>query len=336
MTASSRQESLFENPVQNTQEHFSSYTPSRPTTETNEALRTLTTPIKPKPILADISVVIPTLGRPILESSLRWLVDGSHWPRRLIVVDQGHNPMVAEWLAQLRTMGLDTLHIPSTQRGRPAGVNRGLEQVRTRFVAITDDDCFVTDNWLVNMNSHLCREPNVIVTGRVEFAGEDNVEFSTVTSLEPKLYTRPQLKVFPFIGGNVGMAMTAVQTIGFFDEHPCLASAEDNDYGYRALKLRIPIAYDPEITVYHYHWRDAHQRAARYVDYARSQGGFYGTHLRHGDGFIMKQTLLALVRSPLRWLRGVVKGDAELAANGRIHTRHLLPGVIAGWRRKDL
>jgi GT2 family glycosyltransferase len=300
----------------------------------DEALKSLSPPIPSRPVADDISVVIPTLGRSILESCLRWLADGSVWPQRVILVDQGRNPVVATWLAQLDAVGLKTLYVPSSRRGRSAGINRGLEQVQSRFVAVTDDDCFVAPEWLQTMAARLRAEPGVIFTGRVEMAG-DEVEFSTVTSREPRRFTRPQLKVHPFIGGNAGMAMDLVRRIGLFDEHPSLASAEDSDYGYRALKLGIPIAYDPDVALYHYHWRDATQRAARYADYARSQGGFYGTHLRQGDGLILMQTLRDLARSPLRWARGVVKGDAELAQNGRANTLNLLPGVVAGLTRKD-
>jgi GT2 family glycosyltransferase len=298
-------------------------------------LRDLQTPLPPKPVLADISVIIPTLGRPILESCLRWLADGSHWPGRVIVVDQGRNPVVAEWLGTLQAAGLDSLYVPSGQNGRSAGINRGLEQAQTRFVAITDDDCFVTADWLEKMVTRLRNEPGAIVCGRVDQAGDDEVAFSVVTSRELKRYERPQLKAHPFIGGNAGLAMDVVWRIGLFDEHPCLQAAEDSDYGYRALRLGIPIAYDPDVALYHYHWRDASQRAARYADYARSQGGFYGTHLRQGDRLILMQTLRALVRSPLRWLRGVVSGDRELAENGRAHTLNLLPGIIAGLKRKE-
>ncbi|HUM67925.1 MAG TPA: hypothetical protein PLK31_03640, partial [Chloroflexota bacterium] len=159
--------------------------------------------------------------------------------------------------------------------------------------------------------------------------------FSVVTSRELKRYERPHLKAHPFIGGNAGLAMALVQRIGLFDEHPCLQAAEDSDYGYRALRLGIPIVYDPNIVLLHYHWRDATQRAARYADYARSQGGFYGTHLRHGDRLILMQTVRALLRSPWRWLRGAASGDRELATNGRAHTLNLLPGIVAGLRRKE-
>jgi GT2 family glycosyltransferase len=310
-------------------------TADRETDRPRDMIRNLAGSLVARPVLQDVTVVIPTLGRPILESCLRWLADGSHWPEQIIVVDQGCSSQVADWLDMLHQAGLKTAYVPSAQSGRSAGLNRGLEQVTTRFLAMTDDDCFVAADWLEKMVLRLRREPETILTGRVELAGNEESAFSVVTSREPKLYTRAQLKVHPFIGGNAGLAMELVRRIGYFDEHPCLASAEDNDYGYRALKLGIPIRYDPEVVLYHFHWRNADARADRYAEYAYSQGGFYGTHLRHGDGLILLQTVRDLVRSPLRWLRGITSGDKELVANGRAHTLHLLPGLIAGLRRND-
>lgn len=298
-------------------------------------LKELKTPLDPKPALGDVSVVIPTLGRPILESCLRWLVDGTHWPRSVIVVDQGRNPAVADWLAMLREASIESCYVPSSERGRAAGINRGLERVRTPFVTITDDDCFVTADWLLKMTNRLRKESEAIVTGRVEQAGDSEVAFSVVDSRKAKRYERPQLKAHPFIGGNAGLAMDLVARIGFFDEHPCLQSAEDSDYGYRALRLGIPIVYDPEIVLLHYHWRDADQRAARYADYARSQGGFYGTHFLSADPIIWLQAGRDLVRGPIRWLRGLMRGDQDMIDRGRADTLGLLPGMIAGIRRGE-
>lgn len=286
-----------------------------------------------RPILNDISIVIPTLGRPILEACLAHIAAAATWPACLIIVDQGNNPIVEEWLGSLSRLGLASCYVPSAQRGRSAGINRGLEQVRTRFVAITDDDCFVSSDWLEKMAARLRQEPGTIVTGRVELAGNEEVAFSTVTAAETKRYQRPSLKVHPFIGGNVGMAMALVERIGLFDEHPALASAEDSDYGYRALRLDIPILYDPDIILDHYHWRDAGQRAARYRQYSRSQGGFYGKHLFDGDWLILLQAIRDLARGPLRWLRGVARRDQDMAERGRADTLELLPGIIAGMRR---
>lgn len=296
--------------------------------------RSLDQSLAPRPVRPEIAIVIPTLGRDILETCLAYIAGGSSWPAELIVVDQGRRPAVKEMLRRLDRAGLRSTYIPSSQRGRSAGLNRGLERVAARFVAITDDDCFVADNWLQRLCDRLTSEPDTIWTGRVEAAGHE-LAFSTVLSPTLQRHTKPRLRVHPFVGGNVGMAMDVVRQIGGFDEHPCLASAEDSDYGYRALRLGIPIAYDPDVVLYHYHWRDEQERASRYADYARSQGGFYGTHLRHGDPLVLLQVLRALTRSPLRWARGVLSGNPELARNGRVSTLSLVPGILAGFRRSE-
>src|SRR5919197_465128 len=142
-----------------------------------------------KPLLHEISLVIPTLGRPILEQCLYWILMGSAWPACLIVVEQGSNTEVAGWLERLQHIGIPVKHILSTQRGRSAGINRGLEQTRTRFVAITDDDCFVEQGWLRNMTTKLQEHPQAVITGRVEAAGEDMV--LVVTSPTPSIQHRP-------------------------------------------------------------------------------------------------------------------------------------------------
>jgi len=294
--------------------------------------RQLAANVEPRPILDDITVVIPTLGRPILEESLNWLVAGRAWPGTVIIVDQGARPEVAAWVERLQTLGMIAQHLPSMQRGRSAGVNRGLERVRTRFVAVTDDDCFVTADWLQGMTGHLRRWPEAIITGRVEAAGDDAVEFCAVTSTTPTVYRRPQLKVHPLIGGNMDVSMAIVERIGLFDEHPSLRSAEDSDWGYRALRLGIPIAYMPEVAVRHYNWRTTGQRAARYREYARSQGGFYGKYL-FGSWLVALQAGRDLLRGPVRWFRGWHKRDPDMIARGRADTIDLLPGIVAGLRR---
>jgi GT2 family glycosyltransferase len=132
-----------------------------------------------RPVLAEMSVVIPTLGREILQESLFWIASGTYWPGQVVVVDQGQNDQVRTWLAALESRGIKTLYVPSTERGRSLGLNQGLERVATRFVAITDDDCFVRSDWLENMHASLTRYPEAIVTGQVEapLAGCEGIAF---------------------------------------------------------------------------------------------------------------------------------------------------------------
>ena len=287
---------------------------------------------EPRPVIEDISIVIPTLGRDIIEQSLHWIVKGSAWPGCLIIVNQGPDEKVEGWLQHLRSLGLNTKHIRSNQRGRSAGVNRGLEQVETTFAAITDDDCFVDVDWLNNLANRLRLNPNTIVTGRVEAAGEDMI--IVVTSTTPAIYHKPRLKFDSMSGGNMGTSISVVREVGLFDEDPCMQTAEDAEWSYRALRKGISIIYDPDVCLWHFGWRDPAKRAEQYRHYALSHGGFYGKYLRKGDWFILLRVVIHYLRTFRRWINGWRRGNEDLAMLGRAYFLYLLPGIIAGLRSR--
>lgn len=288
--------------------------------------------LEERPIFQDISIVIPTLGRPILEESLYWIMNGSAWPGGLIVVDQGGNPSIGNWLAAICELGIEAVYVPSRQRGRSAGINRGIETAKTRFVSITDDDCFVEEKWLENLTTLLRENPDSIVTGRVEAGTEDVV--LVVTSKEASIQERPSLSFDHMSGGNMGTSLAVFKRVGLFDEHQSVRTAEDAEFAYRSLRAGIPIIYTPQAGVHHFGWRDEGQRSNQYDSYARSHGGFYGKYLRRGDWFIAVRVLLHYLRAARRWFRGFVFRDFETAAVGRAYVTGLLPGIINGLRRK--
>jgi GT2 family glycosyltransferase len=289
--------------------------------------------VTPRSILRDISIVIPTLGRPILEESLSWIARGSVWPCEVIVVDQSSSQQVKEWLDQLQSAGLPTRYIPSKQRGRSAGLNRGLEQLQTSFVAITDDDCFVDEHWLENMVKSLHNYPASIVSGRVEAAGDGTL--MTVTSLTPAVYTRPRLKFDSMSGGNLGTSQAVIQQVGLFDEDSRLATAEDAEWSYRALRKGIAIVYEPDIVVHHFGWRNQEGLSRQFAGYARSHGGFYGKYIRKGDGFITLRALLHHYRALRWWVRGRVSGNLDLALTGKAYFTGLMPGILSGIKKEQ-
>lgn len=287
---------------------------------------------EPRPVIEEISLVIPTLGRDILEQSLCWILKGSAWPGCLIVVNQGPHEKVEGWLQHIRSLGINVKHVQSNQRGRSAGVNRGLEQVKSPFFAVTDDDCFVDVDWLSNMANKLKQNPGTIVTGRVEAAGEDM--FVVVTSTNPAIYHKPRLKFDSMSGGNMGSSISVVKRVGLFDEDPCLQTAEDAEWSYRSLRNNITIIYDPSVCVWHFGWRDPANRVEQYRHYALSHGGFYGKYLRRGDTFILIRAFLHLLRALRRWINGSLSGNSDLTLIGRAYFLYLLPGIARGLRSR--
>lgn len=282
---------------------------------------------------SDLSVVIPTLGRELLRGCLGALGSAEIRPMRVIVVDQGRVEALARMAAEFRATGLDVQYVPSTRRGRSAGLNDGLREVRTAFVAITDDDCIPASNWVALATERLRRDPGTILTGRVE-AGEAGVQLSVATSLRSELQRRPRLTFDRLSGGNMAIATDLARRIGPFDEDASLSTAEDAEYAYRALRAGVPIRYVPELVVTHLAWRHDEERTAQYRSYARSHGGFYGKYLRSGDAFIALRAACHWLRSLRRWGMAVLSGDADRAAFGRAYALGLFPGILAGWRRR--
>src|SRR5690242_21959713 len=57
-------------------------------------------------VLRDITVVVPTNGRDLLQGCLESIANSTAWPAHLIVVHQGSSPRVAAWVDRLATAGL--------------------------------------------------------------------------------------------------------------------------------------------------------------------------------------------------------------------------------------
>ena len=281
-------------------------------------------------VLHDFTVVIPTIGRPILEQCLGSIAKGNVLPPLVIVVDQGENPSVVTWLSSVEVAGMATMHIRSPGRSPASARNQALDQVKTTFVAAIDDDCIADVDWLVKMETRLRQHPMAIITGRLLPAGA-GVPPTRVTSEIPYVHLRPSLRIHsPLASANMGFALETARLIGPFDEE--LKEAEDNDWAYRALRVGIPIVYAPELVVYHFHWRTDAQVRATYRAYGWSQGVFYGKHLRRGDCSMAVRAAITLWRGVRGLVNGVVRNDFALRANALGRLECLLPGIIAGIR----
>jgi hypothetical protein len=287
----------------------------------------------PRPVDRDLTLVIPTLGRPILAQCLGAVLSGTVWPAGIVVVDQGNNRAIAGWLGDLRSLAIDGHHAPCDGRGRALGLNTGLRLVKTSFVVITDDDCLPDAHWLERYANHLRAEPGVVFTGQVRAAGEERV-LHTVSGPVAAVARRPGLRFDRLSGGNCGMAVNVLRRVGLFDDDPCVTFSEDGEWAYRALRAGVPICFSPDLVVSHVGWRALDERLDQYSGYARSHGAFFGKHLRRGDLFIIGRATVHLLRALRRWLRGAVSGDHELAANGRSYALQLVPGIIAGFRSR--
>jgi GT2 family glycosyltransferase len=285
-----------------------------------------------RPTAQDVTIVVPTMAGQVLQACLESIAGGTTWPSRLVVVDQSGTAAAADWIRDLRDRGVDAVHLPSSQSGISAATNRGLEQVRTAFAAVTHDDCLVRPDWLQRLASRLPAVGDAIVTGRVEPEG-DGIVLTVKTDDQPAVYTTPLLDGDVLFPPNMAFAIRLLDRVGWFDEHPSLATAgEDNEWAHRALRAGVAIVYDPAIVVGHLARHRPEDLPDLYRRYARGQGAFYGTWLRRGDPFIARRAARDLLRAPWLLARGFVTRNSELISMGRGEVSGLLPGIVAGLR----
>jgi GT2 family glycosyltransferase len=286
----------------------------------------------PHPIATDVTVIVPTMGGPVLQGCLESIVNGTVWPARLVVIDQSGGRATADWAAEMSKQGMSVLLVPANPAGISAATNRGLQHVGTRYAAVTHDDCRVRFDWLERLATRVAEIGDAILTGRVEPEGE-GIVLTVKTADQPAIYTSPLLDGDVLFPPNMAFAVRLLDRIGWFDEHPSLATAgEDNEWAHRALRADVKIVYEPTVVVNHLARHRPADLPVLYRRYARGQGAFYGTWLRRGDRFIARRAARDLVRAPWLLVRGVVTRNAALISMGRGEIAGLLPGIVAGLR----
>ncbi len=283
------------------------------------------------PIIRDLSVIIPTVGRESLAHCIRSLVAGTMGPHAVIVCDQSPDGEVARRMAHNvpPDVTFKHLHRPQ-QRGAAAGRNTAIAAVTSRWLLAIDDDCVADAAWIQTMHAALLLHPQAIVTGQV-MAGRDGHVPSTITDADPVAHRRPSLRRDVLYTGNMGCASAVIRSLGGFSEAQVLIpSAQDNELAYRALRSSVTIHYEPGVRVVHLGQGDVDVEANQ-QRYALGQGGFFGLHVRRWDSWIAVRAVIEVARGLWQVLRGAFQRRPELVMRGRISLSYTLTGFIRGW-----
>jgi GT2 family glycosyltransferase len=280
------------------------------------------------PIAAELSIVIPTLGRECLRQSVRAIATGSMRPGAIVLSHQGAAGSMDAMLEEFAQYGVPIQYSRSDQVGKATGQNAGIRNVTTKFFGTTDDDCIVDVRWVEEIARALAEHPGDIITGRVLASAEGAPSVTTFDT--PRVYRKFPLEGGHFTGGNFAASLTVFNDVGPFDETPLLRFCEDIEWSHRAMTKGYAIRYIPQVTITHLHWRDEGDIAKVYSQYARSQGGWIGRRLRAGDLWFVTLLLFELARGSKRWFLGVLRHDRLRTVNGRAFVIDLLRGVGAG------
>ena len=218
----------------------------------------------------DVTLVVPALGRPELTKRLLDSLKETNAQYPIILVDDGTQPPLAKQLPEY-----PTLHLTYIENQRSVGPatarNIGIWNSHTPFVAFTDNDVAVTQDWVPKLYWHLLNAPADVagVGGQVIDDGLNLVgQYSTrLCLLNPYMYKN---RVLYLVTANCLFRRDALIEIGGFDESFKLPGGEDPELSFRLLRAGYRLEYEPAAQVIHH--------------YTSSWLGFYRMFFRYGSG----------------------------------------------------
>lgn len=223
-----------------------------------------------------ITTIVVTRNRPedlkmCLKAILRNSIES-----QIIVVDQSNLKIKKEnkrFVINYRKIN----YLPQYIKGKSRGLNYALKNVKTTYVAFTDDDCIPDKYWLENITKRLGKNKNIGgVFGRtLPYHPDKHPEKTCPSVFENKkhhLIKKPGRHFLEIgFGNNMAYRMHIFKSIGNFKAWlgpgSIGSNAEDAEMALRTLINKIYLYYDPEVVVYHNRFLDSKTMKQQVLSY---------------------------------------------------------------------
>lgn len=216
--------------------------------------------------IADLSVVIPTLGRPILIQTLQSLVGADGFELLdIIVAGKLADGKVREAVKNLiaRYPNIRNLEVSFVRGDSSEKKNAGWRAAQSGIIAFIDDDVVVARNWPEKILAPFQRPEVGLISGpslvpddiplMARLAG--NVLASKAAGYVAERYlagepTPREIRWSGLIGCNMAYRRAVLERLGGFD--PAFWPGEEMIAAYRATRLGYKLIFQPEALLYHY------------------------------------------------------------------------------------
>lgn len=296
--------------------------------------------------MPDITVIIATRNR--ASSLIETLEDlakqetGGTFAYEVIVADNGSSDdtkKVVEASQKLFSMMLR--YVYEAQAGKAYALNAAIAQVKSPFIAFTDDDCRMEKNWLALIVKTfkeqktdgvggpskpliLGKRPDWLSDRLVKQLGYIDYGLETFTVRDPVKHV--------FIGTNHAYRRELFERLGGFDVNR-IGNSEDVEFFQRVAKAGGKLVYVPEISVLHKLEAERWTRKAMAARFGRQgRAAAFGIQEKGGYRGLCRVPLWAVrlyielhFEALICWLSG--KKDEALWHWFR---RHIYGGMIAG------
>jgi len=291
-----------------------------------------------------ISVVIATMNRgDSLSKTVESILNNNYSDFEIIAIDQSTDNICKKSIEKYREKShFFYHHIDDTGMARAR--NFGIEKASGEIIAITDDDCIVPENWLLEIQKIFIQYPRVaIVFGNVLPAEHDGS-----SGFIPG-YVREYMRVVSWVldkndVDGLGACMAIRKQVWLechgFDNMlgvgGMLHSSSEGDLVLRALHKGYQVCETPDVFTIHRGFRTWAEGSQLIYRYWYGTGAMYGKHLKLYPG----STCVLLLSLAWRW----AFGKSRVAASIGLQTKKIyrlqsfvsgfLKGVLLGIDRK--
>ena len=238
----------------------------------------------------DLSIVVCTRNRAgqlrgTLDSLMAMKTD-RRW--EAILVDNGSTDGTADVIRRAAEAEPRIRYFREDRVGLGAARDRGWREARSALIALTDDDCYVAEDYVDAVLAAFEGRPDVgVLGGRILLFDPEDARV-TIDERDYPVEIAPRSFVLAGAvkGANLSFRREALQAIGGFDPElgagtpfPC----EDMDAIAAVLWAGFTGAYDPRPVVHHHHRRRLPDVPRLMAGYDRGRGAYYAKFLLRPD-----------------------------------------------------
>jgi GT2 family glycosyltransferase len=286
---------------------------------------------------SSVTAVVCTRDRgPAVIRTLQSILLNTYPAFDVVVVDQSDDERTREALSPFRARG-DVRYVRTASRGLAAGRNLGIRAAPdSTYIAMTDDDCEVPDDWLDAMVRAFEVDAHIgVVFGNVVAAPHDRgagfvpAYERREAFLARRIHAKHEVEG---VGGCMALRRDVWSTLNGFDEMLGLGApfpaGEEGDLAIRALLMGYAVYETPAVHVVHHGFYSSH--AGRSVVYRNwfGTGAMLVKHLRCGHWSVAP----TLARMAWRWTFGRSRSAASLGRHSYklLRLRAFMAGMRAG------
>ncbi len=193
-------------------------------------------------------------------------------PHEVIVVDDGSLDATAR-IAE----GAGVRVVRQPNRGPAAARNAGWKHARAHTILFTDSDCVPRRDW-ARVLSGAIDDAHPVACGSYGIANPKSLLARAIHAEIVWRHSRLPGEV-DFAGSyNLGAALSALESVGGFDESYAAPSGEDNDLSYRWHSRGVRIRFVPDAIVDHHHPESFAHYLREQARHGRWRVALYATH----------------------------------------------------------